>query len=163
MAEASIAVDQRASGVIPIYSVAKIFTAAAALLRFDEDAVIGTLTAVPAHLRRLRLGDLLAHRSGLGDYGAWPDYREAVAARETAWSPEVVLDRVELGEPGAFRYSNPGYLLVRRALEDVQGDTYFGLLERLVLRPLGVEAFPFATPLRLGLLRSFNRARRTDL
>jgi D-alanyl-D-alanine carboxypeptidase len=132
-------------GVVPIYSVAKVFTAAAALLRFKEDATIGSLTAVPRRLSHLRIDDLLSHRSGLGDYGSWDSYRRAVAARGNPWPAEAVLDRVLLEARGVFHYSNVGYLLVRRALKDAEGATFFALLDRLVFSRLEIQAFPFAT------------------
>jgi len=55
MVESRIGGPERVDGIIPIYSVAKVFTAAAALLRFDEDVLIGKLTAVPARVAQLRL------------------------------------------------------------------------------------------------------------
>ncbi|MGX1810494.1 serine hydrolase domain-containing protein [Nocardia sp. NPDC055321] len=130
--------------VVPVYSVAKIFTAAAALLLFEESDPIGSLTAVPPRLADITVGDLLTHRSGLGDYGGWPDYADAVAARETPWPAELLLDRVALHAPGSFRYSNIGYYLIRRALENARGGRFFDVIDELVLTPLGIAAFPFA-------------------
>lgn len=72
------------------------------------------------------------------------DYAAAVAACETPWPAEDLLDRVELNERGVFRYSNVGYYLIRRALEDAYGGTYFEVIARVVLNPLGIEAFSFA-------------------
>ncbi|WP_060591012.1 serine hydrolase domain-containing protein [Nocardia farcinica] len=131
--------------VTPVYSIAKIFTAAAVLRCLDPEREIGAVAPVPARLAGLRVGDLLTHRSGLGDYGAWPEYRRDVAERGDAWSEEVILERVELARPGVFRYSNPGYLLVRRALEEQHGDRFFPVLRRLVLDPLELPAHPFAS------------------
>ncbi|MBF6234796.1 beta-lactamase family protein [Nocardia farcinica] len=131
--------------VTPVYSIAKIFAAAAVLRCLDPEREIGAVAPVPARLAGLRVGDLLTHRSGLGDYGAWPEYRRAVAERGDAWSEQVILERVELARPGVFRYSNPGYLLVRRALEEQHGDRFFPVLRRLVLDPLELPAHPFAS------------------
>jgi D-alanyl-D-alanine carboxypeptidase len=119
---------------VPVYSIAKVFTAAAALRTFDD---IGT------RIEGFRLDDLLAHRSGLGDYASWPEYAEAVAAHEQAWPDDEVLARVEVGEPGRFRYSNPGYLLVRRALEAAHGAPFLEVLQRVVLDEVGIDAEPF--------------------
>lgn len=130
--------------VTPVYSIAKIFTAAAVLRRFDPGRRIGEVVSTPARLSRLTVGDLLTHRSGLGDYGRWPEYRDAVAAREVAWPDEVILERVELAEPGVFRYANPGYLLLRRALEESAGADFFTVLDTTVLAPLEIPARPFA-------------------
>jgi len=126
------------TALTPVYSIAKAFTAAAILREgISPDATIGSLAPVPARLGHLAIGDLLAHRSGLGDYGGWPDYRAAVDARAPAWPESAVLDRVELGEPGNFRYSNAGYLLLRLALENHTGSAFFDALS------LDFEAYPF--------------------
>lgn len=132
--------------VTPVYSIAKMFTAAAVLRCLDPERAIGGYARVPGRLAHLTVRELLAHRSGLGDYGAWPDYRAAVAARETPWPEDAILQRVELRAPGGFGYSNPGYLLLRRALEEVNGDSFFRVLDMLVLDPLGLPAHPFARP-----------------
>ncbi|CAN5240715.1 serine hydrolase domain-containing protein [soil metagenome] len=131
--------------LVPVYSLAKVFTAAAALHTFDLHERIGALATVPTRLAHLGLGDLLSHRSGLGDYGGWPEYRQAVEAREPAWPDERILERVELGPRGGFRYSNPGYLLVRRALESRYDATLFEVLTRLVFDPNEMVAHPFDT------------------
>lgn len=131
--------------IVPVYSIAKTYTAAAALLSFDPDDALGAHVAgLAPEASRLRFREVMAHRSGLNDYGAWPDYREAVAAREDAWPHAAILARAEVGEPGAFRYSNIGYLLIRLALEARHGGTFFEVLEDTVLKPLGVRAAPFA-------------------
>lgn len=134
------------STVVPVYSVAKSFTAIAALRSLDLDAAVGDdVPGLRDDLAALTLRALLTHRSGLGDYGSWPDYRDAVAARLEPWPETHVLERAELGAPGAFRYSNIGFLLVRRALEERHGSSFFDVLEGLVLEPLGVAVLPFAT------------------
>lgn len=132
------------SAIIPVYSTAKVFTAAAVLRSFDIDATIGDLVpGLPEDLRSLTLRSLLSHRSGLCDYGGWADYREAVAAREDAWPAANVLERATVSEAGSFRYSNIGYLLLRMAVERRIGTGFFTAIDRLVLSPLGVDAFPF--------------------
>jgi CubicO group peptidase (beta-lactamase class C family) len=80
---------------------------------------------------------LLSHRSGLRD---GIDYalplgttvEEAVAARE-AWD----LDH----SPGAFfRYSNLGFPVIASVMEAATSERFDRLMERLVLRPLGLDA-----------------------
>ncbi|GAA1172956.1 hypothetical protein GCM10009584_12430 [Ornithinimicrobium humiphilum] len=133
--------------VVPVYSIAKSSTAAAALLSFDPEAPVGTvLPDLPSVLARLTFRDLLSHRSGLEDYAGWPDYGPAVAARETPWPVADVLGRARVGEPGRFVYSNIGYLLVRLALETKHGTPFFEVLDDLVLGPLGIQAWPFSEP-----------------
>ncbi|PFG19918.1 serine hydrolase domain-containing protein [Serinibacter salmoneus] len=132
--------------VVPVYSIAKTYTAAAALLALDPEAGLRRYLShavVPGALGELRVADVLAHRSGLNDYGGWADYVAAVVTREDAWPTERVLARAEVGAPGAFAYSNIGYLLIRLALEAVDGSEFFEVLRERVLDPLGVPAHPF--------------------
>lgn len=134
--------------IVPVYSIAKAYTAIAVLRSFHVEERVGGLLpgalAVPEAVRPLRLRDLLSHRSGLNDYAQWGDYRAAVAARETPWPQAEVLARAEVGSAGRFRYSNIGFLLLRLALEARYGGTYFDVLDRLVFAPLGICAHPFA-------------------
>ncbi len=133
--------------VVPVYSIAKPYTAIAVLRSLELDAVVGDHVAgLRDDLAALTFRALLTHRSGLDDYGGWPVYRDAVEARLPAWPEERILDRAEVGPPGTFRYSNVGYLLLRRALEEVHGSSFFGVLTDLVLGPLDVAAHPFASP-----------------
>lgn len=132
--------------IVPVYSIAKTYSAAAALLSFDQQDPIGRyLNPIFPALGLLTVRDLLMHRSGLNDYGGWDDYRAAVRAHEDPWPIDEILARAELHTPGAFRYSNIGYLLIRRALEHHHGKPYFQVLNDLVLSPLDIDAAPFAT------------------
>lgn len=131
---------------VPLYSITKPYLAAAALLSFEPEAPLGSLiTGLPAALEPLVLRDVLAHRSGLDDYAAWPEYRAAVEAREGAWPARRVLERLavsppsDLHAPEAFSYSNAGYLLVRMALEAHHGAGLSEVLTRLVLTPLDLD------------------------
>lgn len=141
------------SAVVPAYSVAKTFTAAAVLgagLGIDPDRPAGDYLPawVPDGYRRFPVRDLLTHRSGLPDYTALPAYREAVTAREDAWETAELLDRVLRmpweGSPGQFRYSNVGYTLLRLCLEETGGG-FLPVLRAAVLDPLGVTVHPLAT------------------
>jgi len=130
--------------IVPVYSVAKTYTAIAAVRSLDLESALGRLVpGLPPALADLTLRSLLQHRSGLEDYGGWPEYRAAVEARDDPWPAGAVLERAGVGRPGTFRYSNVGYLLVRRALEEHHGARLFDVLARLVLDPLGIAAAPF--------------------
>lgn len=132
--------------IVPVYSIAKTYTAIAVCLTFGlEDRIGQHVRDLPSGLGDLRVRDILTHRSGLNDYGGWDDYRASVGSRADPWPVEDVLARAHVGEPGHFQYSNIGYLLLRLALENAHNDSYFGVLNALVFSPLGVDAFPFAT------------------
>jgi len=100
----------------PIYSVTKTAVAAAVLLLVREGAV--ELDPV----RRL-----LDHTSGVRDYGSLPEYHEAVRTQPgLAWDDDEFLARTAAAgpqfEPGeGWAYSNTGYLLLRRLLDEHGG------------------------------------------
>ena len=100
----------------PIYSVTKTAVAAAVLLLVREGAV--ELDSV----RRL-----LDHTSGVRDYGSLPEYHEAVRTQPgSAWDDDEFLARTAAAgpqfEPGeGWAYSNTGYLLLRRLLDEHGG------------------------------------------
>lgn len=95
--------------VLPVYSIAKPYTAAEAFRLLDLDASVGDyVPGLRMDLGSCAVCDLLTHRAGIGDYGAWSDYRAAVARRSDAWTPERILARAEMHEAGQFHYSNIG-------------------------------------------------------
>jgi D-alanyl-D-alanine carboxypeptidase len=100
----------------PIYSVTKTAVAAAVLLLVREGAV---------ELESVRR--LLDHTSGVRDYGSLPEYHEAVRTQPgVAWDDDEFLARTAAAgpqfEPGeGWAYSNTGYLLLRRLLDEHGG------------------------------------------
>ena len=100
----------------PIYSVTKTAVAAAVLLLVRQGAV--ELDSV----RRL-----LDHTSGVRDYGSLAEYHDAVRRQPgLAWDDDEFLARTAAAgpqfEPGqSWAYSNTGYLLLRRLLDEHDG------------------------------------------
>ncbi|QDH68967.1 serine hydrolase domain-containing protein [Marilutibacter alkalisoli] len=81
---------------------------------------------------------LLSHRAGLTDAAGYygvpldGDLRDIVKDPR-AWDSEHA--------PGSyFRYANLGFTLVASAMEQATGERFDRLMERLVLRPLGIDA-----------------------
>jgi D-alanyl-D-alanine carboxypeptidase len=119
----------------PIYSVTKPVVAAAALGLVRDGAL--ELDSV----RRL-----LDHTSGVRDYGALPEYHDAVRAQPgSAWDDDEFLARTAAAgpqfEPGqGWAYSNTGYLLLRRLLDEHGGLASFlprlGLADAMVAERL---------------------------
>jgi D-alanyl-D-alanine carboxypeptidase len=115
----------------PIYSVTKTAVAAAVLLLVREGAV---------ELESVRR--LLDHTSGVRDYGSLPEYHEAVRTQPgVAWGDDEFLARTAAAgpqfEPGeGWAYSNTGYLLLRRLLDEHGGLAAF--LPRLGLADVTV-------------------------
>jgi D-alanyl-D-alanine carboxypeptidase len=115
----------------PIYSVTKTAVAAAVLLLVRDGAVeLGSVRG------------LLDHTSGLRDYGSLPEYHEAVRTRPgTAWDDDEFLARSAAAGPlfapgDGWAYSNTGYLLLRRRLDEHGGLSAF--LPRLGLADAAV-------------------------
>jgi D-alanyl-D-alanine carboxypeptidase len=133
------------SGRRLVYSVTKTFLAVLCLrLELDLDAPLRTwidddrLPDVP--LRRL-----LNHTSGIPDYGRLPEYAAAVrACPGQPWDDEELLSRALANgpdfEPGlGWAYSNTGYLLVRRVVDEAAEGGFAGALERELLAPLALH------------------------
>lgn len=108
-----------------VFSVTKTAVAAAVLLlaeagEIDLDAPAPN--GAPAAIRRL-----LDHTGGIPDYGALPEYHEAVRRHPSRpWTDDELLERAlargPLFAPGAgWAYSNTGYLVLRRLLDEHGG------------------------------------------
>jgi CubicO group peptidase (beta-lactamase class C family) len=132
-----------------VYSVTKTFVAAAALRlvaagELELDAPVSRwLPGVPLP-DAVTLRHLLQHTSGLGDYGALPEYHAGVRAGAEPWSEDEFLRRTGGGAPRfapgtSWAYSNVGYMLVRRAIEAARSAPFARVLADEVLRPLGLR------------------------
>ncbi|MFG2712121.1 serine hydrolase domain-containing protein [Streptomyces goshikiensis] len=149
------------NGRVRIGSNTKTFTAALVLrlvaegrLALDDPAADFLPRFEPD--RRITLRMLLQHTSGIfnftGEYDedgtfvpgiAWSG-REWVDNRFTTYRPEelvhLALSHPARFEPGTdWSYSNTNYVLARLVIEQATGRTYAQEMERLVLRPLGLN------------------------
>ncbi len=93
------------------------------------------------------LGQLLNHTSGIPDYGALPEYAEAVRATPSQpWTPNEFLERTLarqglLFPPGqGWAYSNIGYLLLKQVIERAHGQTLRVALHESLFAPLGLAS-----------------------
>ncbi len=94
--------------------------------------------------RSWTIRQLLQHRAGLGDYGGLAAYRHAVAEGGTPWTDEYLLGQVSLDHllypPGnGWAYSNVGYLLLRRLIEQNFGAGLQTVLRCLLFEPLSLS------------------------
>jgi CubicO group peptidase (beta-lactamase class C family) len=152
---AGVRLDGDQSTLVPWWSIAKTAVAACALVlvaggRLDLDR------AVPG--RHFTLRQLLQHTSGLPDYAESDEYEAAVDRHDDPWSEADLLAHIDgaklLFEPGqGWSYSNSGYFLVRRMIEQATGMDIERALNALVLGPLGV-AKSFMAHSRADLRRS---------
>ena len=94
------------------------------------------------------LRQLLAHSSGLPDYGSLREYHAAVARADTPWPRDRLLDaalaqgmRFPPGE--GWSYSNIGYLFVRELIEEAVGTRLGAVIQQMICQPLGLESVEF--------------------
>lgn len=140
-----VAVDHRTK--FHIGSLNKMFTAVAVaqLVEADKLSWDSTLAQlVPeypdqAAARNITVWQLLHHTSGLGDFLV-PEFFHN---REQYVEPEDFLDLIArqpvLSEPGKqFDYSNSGYVLLGRIIENVSGESYFDYVPKRVFAPAGM-------------------------
>lgn len=132
---------------VPWWSFTKTLIAVAALRLVEQEKLDldRPLAGFP-----FTLGHLLQHHAGLWDYGSLRSYHEAVGKGEEPWPVDVLLSRVPpsklLFAPGSgWSYSNVGYLLVRRLIEETCGRDLQDVLLDLVLAPLGLQRARLAT------------------
>ncbi len=132
---------------VPWWSFSKTALAACTLLLAAEGrlALDDSLKGRPYTLRQL-----LQHRAGVPEYGRMAAYHEAVAGGDAPWTVEELLRRVDADrldfEPGTgWAYSNVGYLLVRRTLEETFGKDIGSVLQRLLFEPLGLASVRLAS------------------
>jgi CubicO group peptidase (beta-lactamase class C family)/GNAT superfamily N-acetyltransferase len=128
--------------LVPWWSITKSAIAAAALRLVEAGEF--TLDA-PLPARPYTLRQLLQHRTGLRDYGPLGAYHDAVARGDPPWDDARLMREVQaedlLFEPGTgFSYSNVGYLIVRRRIEEVTRMSLAQALDSLVFAPLGLRA-----------------------
>jgi len=104
----------------------------------------------PLSGRRYNLRQLLQHTAGLPDYGGLKDYHAAVACDEEPWPEEQLMAAAHadelLFEPGkGWAYSNIGYMLARRHIEERTGKSFSSLLAELIALPLHLHSIELAT------------------
>jgi CubicO group peptidase (beta-lactamase class C family) len=94
--------------------------------------------------RNITVWQLLHHTAGLGDFFV-PEF---FAHREKFVDPGDYLDLIarqpRTGEPGKqWNYSNAGYVLLGRIIENVSGERYFDYIRRHVFEPAGMDSSGF--------------------
>ena len=132
--------------VLYIGSVSKVLTAVLVLQLVDEERLSLTDAAAAVGQRRadskppITIAHLLTHTSGLereGDFGYWftADFPDDAALLRYLESQEP------RGPPGtSLHYSNIGYALLGRIVQDATGTSYSEALGKRVLRPLEMRA-----------------------
>ncbi len=134
------------AGVRPFYSISKSFIAAA-IMRLEvplEQPASRWFDAnwLPA-ADRITVQHLLTHTSGLRDYGALPEYEQAIRSGAEPWSDTEfaarTLQQPLLFEPGnGFSYANPGYWLLNQIVAREADAPFAEAMRSLILEPLAL-------------------------
>ncbi|OOG64554.1 serine hydrolase [Rhodanobacter sp. B04] len=135
-----------------IASVGKMFTAVAIAQLVEagklswNDTLAKLVPEYPdqAMAKKITVWELLHHTSGLGDFMV-PDYFEHA---ERYVNPVDYLGLIarqpKVGEPGkGLSYSNAGYILLGRIIENVSGESYFDYIQRHVFEPAQMASSGF--------------------
>ncbi len=114
-------------------------------LRLD-DGVAKKLPGVLPAGSTITVRQLLSHRSGLYNYTEDPAFYAAVeAAPSRRWRPRELIARFGTSHPSYFapgrgwHYSNTNYLVLGLLIERVTGAEYDRVIERRILRPVGLS------------------------
>jgi D-alanyl-D-alanine carboxypeptidase len=165
-------------GQFYVYSITKTFTAIR-ILQLAEGGAVNLDAPISAYLSNLpfppsvTLRRLLNHTGGVPSYTDLPEYRPANRANpDRPWSDEYVMSLTCTGkldfEPGAgWHYSNTGYLLLRKLIESVTGQSFAKNTQEHVVKPLGLKATYVAErgdtgALVPGFCRSLNEDERME-
>jgi len=137
----------QASGRFYIYSITKTFTAVR-VLQLVEAGAVDLDAPISAYLPDVPLPAgvtvrrMLNHTSGVPSYTDLPEYTPATRANSgEPWSYEHTRTLTCTGrldfEPGqGWHYSNTGYMLLARMIEDVTNASFAHNMEQGIFRPL---------------------------
>jgi D-alanyl-D-alanine carboxypeptidase len=146
----AVPIDQQTK--FHIGSVGKMFTAVAIAQLVESgklswDATLAQL--VPEYpdqdaAKKITVWQLLHHTAGLGDFMV-PEY---FAHREDFIDPvdylKLIAKQPKVSEPGEqWNYSNAGYALLGRVIENVSRQSYYDYIQRHVFAPAGMHASGF--------------------
>ncbi|SFR45730.1 CubicO group peptidase, beta-lactamase class C family [Yoonia tamlensis] len=146
-----------------IGSITKTFTAALVLMlaqdgQIDIDAPVATyFDAENMHSdwRALTLAQVLGHRAGIQPNPNRADMLALYAGKQDRHQLLSAQWRAPLpGKPGAFQYSNIGYIFAAYVIETVTGQSWEDLLRARIINPLGLSSFGIGPPAGLRGHRS---------
>jgi D-alanyl-D-alanine carboxypeptidase len=133
-----------------VYSITKTFTAVR-VLQLAENGALKLDEPITVYVEGLKLPEsvtirrLLNHTAGVPSYTDLPDYMPANRRSPSQpWSYEYVRERTCNGkldfEPGTgWHYSNTGYMLLAKLIENVTGHNYAENIRTDIIEPLGLR------------------------
>lgn len=159
--------NRHASGLATPYSIGSItksFTAVLVMKAVERgllslDDTVARWFPQVRNADRITVRHLLTHRSGLHNFTDNPGYfRWTTAPCSAARMLDTVAAQRADFEPGEkYAYSNTGFVLLTRILEEASGKAYGDLLKRWILRPgrLRETYLPTDPDTSLGSARSY--------
>lgn len=102
--------------------------------------------------KRIRIHQLLSHRSGIHNFTNNPDYLSwKTEARTEKQMIALIAQSDSDFEPGTKgEYSNSNYLLLSYILQKNQGKVYADLLQEQIIKPLGLKNTYFGGPIQVS-------------
>lgn len=153
MADLELGVEMRPEHVFGIGSITKQFTAVAILTLVEEglisldDEIVELLPDYPSIGHRITVEHLLHHTSGIPNNTILPETQRRI--REDLDLEEVVAmfsnEPLEFAPGEDWRYSNSGYVLLGRIIEEVSGQAYADLLRDRIFEPAGMTSSYYGT------------------
>ncbi len=110
-----------------------------------------------ANAKDITIGQMLNHHSGIASYTDSPDFMSYYQSPQTQEQMETRIEALPAafapGEKGA--YSNSNYLLLGYILEQVSGQSYAELLNKHIVKPLGLQHTYFGTDSHGAAVKSY--------
>jgi D-alanyl-D-alanine carboxypeptidase len=141
-----------------IYSLTKTFIATLIVKLAEQnklgfDAKLADYRPDAPFAARVTIRQLLRHSSGMPDYGALPEYPEAVRAHpDQPWSEAEFIARtcakgLAFEPDKGWLYSNIGYLLLKQTIETVTGQSFGEAIDAMIVKPHGLSSLSVPTTL----------------
>ena len=127
-----------------IGSIDKMFTAVAIAQLVEagklswDDTLAQRVPEYPdqAAAQKITVWQLLHHTAGLGDFLVPEYFQHAERYVDPADYLDLIARQPKTGEPGGdWNYSNAGYMLLGRIVENASGESYFDYIQRHVFAP----------------------------
>lgn len=135
-----------------IGSVGKMFTAVAIAQLVEagklswNDTLAKRVPEYPdqATAKKVTVWELLHHTSGLGDFMVPEYFEHSERYVDPADYLGLIARQPKMGEPGkGASYSNAGYILLGRIIENVSGESYFDYIQHHVFEPAQMTSSGF--------------------
>jgi CubicO group peptidase (beta-lactamase class C family) len=145
-----VPVDQRTK--FHIASLGKMFTAVAIGQLVEagklswNDTLAQRVPEYPdqAMAKKMTVWELLHHTAGLGDFMVPAYFEHAERYANPADYLELIARQPLVGEPGkGLSYSNAGYILLGRIIENVSGEHYFDYIQHHIFAPAQMSSSGF--------------------